>query len=69
MKVWSVVQVVHPNHNTSYDMGENWEESHDSEAAAVLRAEWMNGCRSPQCIGVEYIVVGPHDETEVFEGL
>lgn len=64
MLVWHVIQNVKPGHNTSYKTGFNWIESHDREEEAKTRAEKMNNCRSCQCIGVEYVVMGPVDESE-----
>lgn len=66
MMVYHVVQIVSPGHNTSYRTGRNWIESHDSESQASTRAELFNYHRSHQCIGVEYMAEGPHDESIEF---
>jgi hypothetical protein len=67
MVVWHVMQDVKPGHNTSYKAGRNWMEAHDREDDAHGRAERMNQCRSPQCVGVEYVVSGPMSEDEMPE--
>lgn len=67
MMVWHVMQDAKPGHTTSYKTGRNWVESHDREADANQRASVMNQCRSSQCVGVEYVVTGPQDESEVAE--
>lgn len=64
MMVWHVMQDAKPGHNTSYRTGWNWVESHDCEDDAQRRAAMMNQCRNQQCIGVEYVVTGPMDESE-----
>jgi hypothetical protein len=67
MTVWHVMQCVKLGHNTSYKLGRNWVESHDSEGDAFRRATSMNNCRSDQCIGVEYVVTGPMSEEDLPE--
>lgn len=64
MLVYHVVQVVSPGHNTSYQSGRNWMGSHDLKEDAQRRADLFNRCRSDQCIGVEYQICGPVEETE-----
>ena len=66
MFVWHVVQHVSRDNNTSYRVGVNWIESHDSESEAATKCDAFNRHRSPQCHGVEYSVIGPVDESEPF---
>lgn len=69
MLVYSVIQVVKPGHNTSYPTGVNWVETRDHPIDAERLAETYNEACSGQCIGVRYVVTGPHDETIPFEDL
>lgn len=62
MMVWDVVQIVNVDHSTSYKVGQNWLESHDSEQEAASKAEQYNYHRGSQCVGVEYVVDGPFPE-------
>jgi hypothetical protein len=66
MLVYMVLQVVSPEHCTSYRQGVNWINSHDAEADAQAQADLYNRHVRPD-VGVKYAVAGPVEETEVPE--
>jgi len=66
MLVYHVVQRCHPGHITSYRTGDNWVNSADTKEEAERIADLYNHYRFSPNIGLEYVVVGPMDETEEF---
>jgi hypothetical protein len=62
MPVYCIFQIATPGHNTSYRTGKNWVASCDTLEEAESKAETFNHYRSPQCIGIEYVVEGPMNE-------